>query len=82
MDLAPLFSTYPDVLLQALAIEPRLATMDVAHVEKAAERGIFRGTVVGGHEHVILWRDGDGNRVVEHGGRGIGAPIHGVDADV
>ena len=68
--------------MQALAVEPRLAAVDVAHVEKVAERGIFRCAVVGGHEDMMLRRDGDGDGVVEHGWRGIGAPVHGIDADV
>ena len=71
-----------DVPLQALAVKPRLAAMDVAHVEEAAERGIFGGAVVGGHEDVMLGRDGDGDGVVKRGGRGIGVPVNGVDADV
>ena len=71
-----------DVPLQALAVKPRLAAMDVAHVEEAAERGIFGGAVVGGHEDVMLGRDGDGDGVVERGRRGIGVPVNGVDADV
>ena len=78
----PLFGTYLDVPGQTLAVEPGLAAVDVAHVEEAAEGGIFRGAVVGGHEDVMLGRDGNGDSVVECGGRGISAPVHGVDADV
>ena len=50
----PLFGTYLDVPGQTLAVEPGLAAVDVAHVEEAAEGGIFRGAVVGGHEDVML----------------------------
>ena len=49
---------------QTLAVEPRFAAVDVANIEEAAEGGIFRGTVVGGHKDVMLGRDGDGDGVV------------------
>ena len=56
--------------------------MDVTHVDNVFVWRIFRDAVASGHEDMEFWRDGDGDGVVQGGGGGIGAPVHGVDADV
>ena len=54
--------------------------MEVAHIEEAQDGLVFRAAVAFHDQYVVLGRAADGDGVVQRGGRGIGAPVHGVDA--
>ena len=70
----------PDVLAQAFLVEPRLGAVEVAHIEEAQDGLVFRAAVAFHDQYMVLGRDADGDGVVQRGRRGIGAPVHGVDA--
>ena len=54
--------------------------MDVADVEEVAVGGILRTVVAADHEDMVLWRDANGNGVVERGRRGV-VVVRGVGND-
>ena len=66
---------------EAFAVEPGLAAVYVAHIEEVFVGLVFRAAVAADHEHVVLRRERHGDAVVQRGRRGVGAPVHGVDAD-
>ena len=76
---APLSCPHVDVVLQAFAVEPGLATVDVAHIEEIAVWGVFRSTVTTDDEDVVLGRKGDGDGVMECGWRGICSSVDRID---
>jgi hypothetical protein len=49
----PLFGTNYNVLRQTFAVEPRLATMDIAHIDKAFVGRIFRAAVAADDENMV-----------------------------
>ena len=69
-----------DVPADTVAIEPRFAAVDVAHVDEIGKRRIFRRTITADDEHMFGCH-GDGNGVVERSRSGIGTPVDGIDAD-
>ena len=69
-----------DVPADTVAIEPRFAAMDVAHVDEIGKRRIFRRTITADDQHMFGCH-GDGNGVVERGRSGIGTPVNGINAD-
>ena len=78
---APLSCSNIHVLLKAMAVEPRFATVDVAYIYEVAKRTVFRAAVPFHDEHMVLGRKSHGDGIVECGWRVVGAPVHGVDAD-
>ncbi len=56
--------------------------MDVTHIEETFVGCIFRTAVAADNEDVVLWRQCDGNGVVERGGSSVRTPVHGINADV
>ena len=71
---------HSEVALQAFAIEPWFAAMDVANVDEVAIGMIFRSAIALHHQDMLRGRKRHGDAVVEHGGGSICSPIHGVDA--
>ena len=69
-----------DVSADTVAIEPRFAAMDVAHIDESGKRRIFRPTITADDQHMFGYH-GDGNGVVERSRSGIGSPVDGIDAD-
>ena len=69
-----------DVLADTVAIEPRFAAVDVAHIDESGKRRIFRSTITADDEHMFGCY-GDGNGVVERSRSGISTPVYGIDAD-
>lgn len=77
--LSPLPDSQGDIFLQTLTVQPWFATMDITDIKKVSEGRILCSAIAFHHQHVVLWVEGHGDRVVENGWGGINTPVDGVN---
>lgn len=78
--LSPLPDTQGYIPPQTLAVEPRFATVNVAHIEESLVRRILLAAIAFHHQYVALWVEPHGNRIMQHGWRVVRTPVHRIDA--